>query len=131
LEAEGLKEEAVPLGAAVPVGDAFVDEAAEAEAETAELVAVIDADDAAVEEDLDVVIGVVADADTAPDCEGASTTTRSMDFMRSATPWSQETKVDDSDGFPMADSTCWMPCTSVSTSILVSCRATMVSLRCE
>jgi len=129
LEAEGLNEEAVPLGAAVPVDDAFVEEAAVAVAETAELVAVIDAEDGAVEEEVDVVIGVVADA--APDCEGASTTTRSMDFMRSATPWSQETKVEDSEGLPMADSTCWMPCTNVSTSILVSCLATMDSLRCE
>jgi hypothetical protein len=84
LEALGLKEEAVPLGAAVPVGDAFVEPGAVAVADTAEDAAVIDADAIVVGEDVDVVIGVVADA--APDCEGASTTTRSMDFMRSATP---------------------------------------------
>jgi len=45
LEALGLKVEAVPLGAAVPVGVALVEDDEVAVAEAPELVAVMDADD--------------------------------------------------------------------------------------
>lgn len=75
--------------------------------------------------DADTVAGDVNEGDDVAD--GPRTTTRSIDLIRDATPWSQVMKLFDNEGLPIACSIPPMPSMRPATSTLVVCRRTMAS----